>query len=187
MSESGVDQCMARLDVAYPHHFKRDGIDADFALQVYHEILDDIDDNLLIAATKQWLSTARPFHPSPGELRDLALSLIERSNGDKSADEAWAEVLNALQQIGYYGVPEWSSEAIAETMKSFGRWKDFCIVEIDQLPTVRAQFLRIYEAQRARRHDSNLMLPEVKERIAQIAESKRHALNSPQGEYDGSN
>lgn len=184
MSESGVDQCMARLDVAYPHHFKRDSIDADFALQVYHEILDDVDDDLLIAATKQWLSTARPFHPSPGELRDLALSLIERGNGDKSADEAWAEVLQQMQHPGYYGVPIWSSAAIAETMKSFGRWKDFCIIELDQLPTVRAQFLRIYEAQRARRHDDRLMLLEVKERIAQIAENKRYALNAPQGEYN---
>lgn len=179
MSEKIVDQCMARLDVAYPHHFKQADLDADFALQVYHEILDDVDDSILIAATKQWLSTARPFHPSPGELRDLALSLVERGNGDKSADEAWAEVLQQMHHPGYYGVPTWSSEAIAETMKSFGRWKDFCIIELDQMPTIRAQFLRIYEAQRVRRHDTNLMLPEVKERIAQIAEQKRHALNAP--------
>lgn len=179
MSKSSVNQCMARLAVAYPHHFKQADLDADFALRVYHEILDDVDDNLLMAATKQWLSTARPFHPSPGELRDLALSLVERSNGDKSADEAWAEVLDALQHIGYYGVPQWSSEAIVESMKSFGRWKDFCLVEVDQIPVVRAQFLRIYEAQRVRKHDTNLMLPEVRERILQIAEQKRHALNAP--------
>lgn len=177
MSKSAVNQCMARLAVAYPHHFKQADLDADFALQVYHEILDDVDDSLLMAATKQWLSTARPFHPSPGELRDLALSLVERSNGDKSADEAWAEVLNAVRHIGSYGVPEWSSEAIAQTMQAFGYWKDFCAIETEQLPTVRAQFLRIYEAQRVRRHDDNLMLPEVKQRIEQISNDKRLQLN----------
>lgn len=174
MSKSGVNQCMARLDVAYPNHFRREGLDADFALQVYHEILDDVDDDLLMAATKQWLSTARPFHPSPGELRDMALTLTER--GEPSADEAWSEVLDALQHIGSYGIPTWSNERIARTMKSFGRWSDFCLTETDQLGTVRAQFLRIYEAQTKRRHDNDLMLPEVKARIERLAEEKRLQL-----------
>lgn len=180
MSKSGVNQCMARLDVVYPHNFKREGIDADFALQVYHEILDDVDDGLLMAATKQWLSTAHPFHPSPGELRDLAMSMVERSNGDKSADEAWSEVLNAMRIVGSYGTPQWSSAAIVQTMQAFGFWKDFCQIEYDDMPTVRAQFLRIYEAQRVRRHDDNLMLPEVKERLAQISEQKRIWLKAPE-------
>lgn len=175
MTKSGVNQCMARLDVAYPHHFKRSGLNADFALQVYHEILDDVDDDLLMAATKQWLSTAHPFHPSPGELRDLALTLTERD--ELSADEAWSEVLDALQRIGSYHVPTWSNEIIAKTMQSFGRWSDFCLIETDQLGIVRAQFMRIYEAQRTRQHDDRLMLPEtraaVEQRIAQVAQQKR--------------
>lgn len=175
MSKSGVNECMARLAVAYPHHFKREGLDADFALQVYHEILDDVDDDLLMAATKQWLSTARSFHPSPGELRDMALTLIER--GEPSADEAWSEVLDALQHIGAYHIPEWSNERIAKTMQSFGRWSDFCLTETDQLGVVRAQFLRIYEAQTKRQHDDRLMLSEtraaVQQRITQLAEQKR--------------
>lgn len=174
-----IDQCLAALAVVYPQHFKQYGKTADFARELYHKIWRDIDGALLEAATNQWLSTARPFHPSPGELRDLALTLIERGNGDKSADEAWAEVLQQMQHPGYYGVPTWSSAAIAETMKSFGRWKDFCIIELDQLPTVRAQFLRIYEAQRARRHDDRLMLLEVKERIAQIADQKQIGIEGP--------
>lgn len=124
MTKSGVNQCMARLDVAYPHHFKRSGLNADFALQVYHEILDDVDDDLLMAATKQWLSTAHPFHPSPGELRDLALTLTERD--ELSADEAWLEVLSSLKSIGSYGVPQWSSTRIEHAVSALGNWKDFC-------------------------------------------------------------
>lgn len=171
-----IDQCLAALAVAYPYYDKQQS-SPDFARQIFHRILKDIDGDLLEAATMQWLSTARPFHPSPGELRDLALSMITRN--EKTADEAWAEVLEQMHHPGYYGVPTWSSEAIAETMKAFGRWKDFCLVEIDQLGFVRAQFLKIYEAQRVRRHDTNLMLPEVKEIIGKIAEQKRHALNAP--------
>lgn len=181
MSEAGVDQCMARLDVAYPHHFKREGIDADFALQVYHEILDDVDDNLLIAATLQWLSTKRPFHPAPGELRDLALSIVKRN--EPSADEAWIEVIDSMRKIGSYRLPEWSSARIERTVKAFG-WKELCATDNEQIPFVRSQFLRFYQAQSDREHDAQLMLPEVKERIAQIAEQKCHALNAPQGEYN---
>lgn len=178
MSEAGVDRCMARLDVAYPHHFKRDGVDADFALQVYHEILDDVDDDLLMAATLQWLSTKRPFHPAPGELRDLALSLIERGNRDKSADEAWIEVAEARRKIGSYRLPVWSSARIAETVKAFG-WKELCAADDEQTPFIRSQFMRIYQAQSDREHDEQLMLPEVKERIAQLAGQKRIGIEGP--------
>lgn len=175
MSESGVDQCLARLSVSYPNHFKRDGLDADLALQVYHEILDDVDDGLLIAATKQWLSTARPFHPSPGELRDLALTLISRD--EKSADEAWIEVLEAIRRIGSYGKPQWSNDLIERTVKAFG-WMELCMTENDQMSYARDSFMKIYKAQTARRRDENLMLPDVKNIIARLAESKRLELAS---------
>jgi hypothetical protein len=176
MSKSGVNQCMARLGVAYPHHFKQADLDADFALQVYHEILDDVDDGLLMAATKQWLSSAHPFHPSPGELRDLALRMVEHD--ELSADEAWAEVLAAVRFVGSYGVPVWSNDTITKTMQAFGRWKDFCLTEDDQMTFARAQFMKIYAAQQARRHDDRLMLPEVSDVIARLAESKRLQLRS---------
>lgn len=163
MSKSGVNQCMARLDVAYPHHFKQADLDADFALQVYHEILDDVDDDLLMAATKQWLSTAHPFHPSPGELRDLALRLVTRD--EPSADEAWVEVMQAMRYPGYYGSPVWSNELIERCVYALGHWQDICLTEIDQLPFIRSQFMRIYEAQTKRIHDERLMLLEVRQRV----------------------
>lgn len=177
MSKSTVNQCMARLAVAYPHHFKQADLDADFSLQVYHEILDDVDDALIMAATKQWLSTAHPFHPSPGELRDMALSLVTR--GESSADEAWTEVIDAMRRIGSYGVPTWSNERIAQTVRAFG-WRELCATETDQLSIIRAQFMRIYEAQTKRERDEQITLPEVRETLAQIANSKRlPALNGP--------
>lgn len=175
-SDFEIDKCLAALEVVYPNHFKTWTTleQLKMARQLYHRIWRDIDGRLLEAATEHWLSTARPFHPSPGELRDLALTLTERN--EPSADEAWSEVLDALQHIGSYHVPAWSNERIAKTMKSFGRWSDFCLTETDQLGTVRAQFLRIYEAQTKRQRDSDLMLPEVKARIERLAETKQLQL-----------
>lgn len=162
MSDLGVDRCLSRIVSVYFNHFKQSGLDADMALQVYHEILDDVDDHLLMAATKQWLSTARPFPPSPGELRDMALSLVERSNGEKSAEEAWLEVAEAIHKIGSYGVPTWSNELIERTVKAFG-WKDLCLIETDKMSYTRDQFIRIYKSQVTRRHEDRLMLPETRE------------------------
>lgn len=173
-NDNEIDQCLAALATVYPQHFKQVP-DAKLARQIYHQIWRDIDGELLTSAVMQWLSTKHPFHPSPGELRDLALTLTER--GELSADEAWAEVLNSVRQVGSYGLPVWSNERIAKTMQAFGRWSDFCLTETDQLGVVRAQFMRIYEAQTKRLHDDRLMLPEtraaVQQRIAQVAGQKR--------------
>lgn len=132
------------------------------ARAIYHRILRDIDGALLEAATMQWLSTKRPFHPSPGELRDMALSLVTRN--EPSADEAWIEVLEAIRYPGSWGTPKWSSERIANTVKAFG-WIDLAQHDIDQRGVVRAQFMRIYEAQAAREHDDRLMLTETRQAV----------------------
>lgn len=112
-----------------------------------------------------WLSTAHPFHPAPGELRDLALQLVTR--GEKSPDEAWMEVKDAMRQIGYYGKPEWSSDRIARTVTAFG-WRDLCLIESDQIGIIRAQFMRIYEAQAKRENDDRLMLPETRQTVDRL-------------------
>lgn len=162
MTKIDVDNCLAALAVVYPQHFKAQS-NPDLARQIYHRILRDIDPSLLEAATMQWLSTARPFHPSPGELRDMALTLIARD--EKSADEAWLEVLQQMKSAGYYGVPTWSSERIARSVAALGNWKDFCITEIDKMSYARDSFMRIYSAQMKRQHDERLTLPETQQKL----------------------
>lgn len=164
-----IDQCLKALAVAYPLYDKQQA-NPDFALIIYHRILGDVDYRLLESATMQWLSSDKPFHPTPGQLRDMALTLMTRD--ELSADEAWSEVLTALRDVGYYRIPQWSSERIETALKAFGRWKDFCLVEFDQLSFVRAQFLKIYDAQSKRIHDDRLMLPETKQKLLSMSDTK---------------
>jgi hypothetical protein len=170
-----VDQCLAALAVVYPQHFKQQQ-NAPMARAIYHRILSDIGGSLLEAATMQWLSTSRPFHPSPGELRDLALRMSNAN--EPSAEEAWIEVIDAIRKIGSYGSPQWSNDMITNTVKAFG-WVDLCMTETDQMSYARDSFMKIYRSQAARRHESNLMLPEVRQAIEKLTQEKRHALNSP--------
>ena len=165
-SEKEIDNCLAALETTYPNHFKQlaDLDKMKLARAIYHRVLADVNGALLEAATMQWLSTAHPFHPSPGELRDLALRLVEC--GEPSADEAWIEVLSAIKRVGSYGLPQWSNERIAQAVKAFG-WFELCMTETDQLGIVRAQFMKIYEAQAKREHDDRLMLPETRRNVQQ--------------------
>ncbi len=78
-TETQIDDALGALAVAYPLYDKNQA-NPILARKVFHRILKDIDGALLEAAIYQWLSTARPFHPSPGELRDMALTLTERDS-----------------------------------------------------------------------------------------------------------
>lgn len=175
-NDTEIDRCLAALEVVYPNHFKTWTTyeQLTIARKLYHRIWRDIEGHLLEAATDQWLSTARPFHPSPGELRDLALTLVSRD--EKSADEAWIEVLEAIRRIGSYGKPQWSNDLIERSVKAFG-WIELCMTENDQMSYARDSFMKIYKAQAARRRDDNLMLPDVKNIIARLADSKRLELS----------
>lgn len=160
-----IDYCLSALAVAYPLYAKQQA-NPDLARTIYHRILQDVDGDLLEAATMQWLSTPNPFHPSPGQLRDMALTLITRD--EKSADEAWLEVLQQMKSAGYYGVPTWSSERIARSVAALGNWKDFCITDIDKMSYARDSFMRIYSAQMKRQHDERLTLPETQRKLDSV-------------------
>lgn len=185
-SDKEIDQCLAALETVYPNHFKSwtSLEQLRTARQVYHRVWRDIDGQLLEAATLQWLSTKRPFHPSPGELRDLALSMID--TGNPSGEEAWLEVMKAMHDIGSHRLPTWSNARLEATVKAFN-WKDLCATSNEDMPTVRAQFMRIYEAQRTRQRDENLMLPEVQEVIKRLAYAKRIPSLSEPRLNDGGN
>lgn len=165
-----VDKALAALDTVYPHHMKQySGKMADLARQMYHRILSDIDGALLESAVLHWLSTSRPFHPSPGELRDAALALITRD--EKNGEEAWIEVHDAIRHLGSHRTPQWSNERITKTVAAFG-WFDLCMTETDQMSFVRGQFIKIYEAQSKRERDDRLMLPEVKRMVNQLGKAR---------------
>jgi len=158
-----IDRALAPLALAYPHHFKQyDSGDMDAARALYHRILSDIDGALLEAAVTHWLSLAKPFHPSPGELRDMAYSL---SDQHPSAEEAWGVVKQAMRQIGSYRTPEFDDPLIARAVEIMG-WRDLCLSENDVAD--RAHFFRIYDSLKARAKNEALMLPDVRRGVEQL-------------------
>ena len=165
-----IDLCLASLAVSYPVYAKQQ-TDPALARQIYHRVLSDVDGDLLESATMQWLSTAKPFHPTPGELRELCYTLIK--SDAPSAEEAWGIVKKAIRQFGSYRKPEFSSNVIAETVEIMG-WIELCMSENEEAD--RAHFWRIYAQVSERDKRETIMLPAVKNNLQQLKQSKAQEL-----------
>lgn len=166
-----IDMAMAALDAAYPQHFKQlSDEQVTIARRLYHRILADIDGALIEAAVLHWLSTARPFHPSPGELRDMAYSLSSHQN---SAEEAWGQVKRAISQYGVYRIPQFDDSLVADAANVIG-WRELCLSENEVAN--RAHFFKVYDALKARKRNDDLMLPEVRRSVDQLQAGRVRGL-----------
>ncbi len=145
--------------------------------KVYHELLHDIDDGLLVMAAKQHAANSKWF-PSVAELRGVALDMQARASGIPSAAEAWGEVMQQIRAHGYYGQPVFSHKLVRQSIDGLGGWKTLCAG--DNLIADRAHFLRIYESLSKRQQDTAALLPEVYDAIQALAEGHRMELTEAQ-------
>lgn len=156
-----VEQVIALLGViaaAYPERFEI----TDGRIDVYADLLADLDIDALKAATRQHLATS-PHPPAPSDLRALARRLttpIEQAPPDWG--EAWRELLDQIGRVGSYGTPTWSSPLVAEVVRRFGPWRELCAMEIANTGTDRAQFRDMYNAVASRARDRAALLPDVR-------------------------
>lgn len=128
-------------------------------LDVYAELLADLDIDTLKAATRQHIASG-DWPPTIADLRRLCAQVSAPAMPDWG--EAWRELLDQIGRVGSYGTPSWSSPVIAEAVRQFGPWRELCAMEIDQTPTNRAQFRQVYEAVAGRAHRTSALLPDVR-------------------------
>lgn len=165
-----VEQVTALLGVIAAAHPERFEI-TDERIDIYADLLADLDITTLKAATRQHLATS-PHPPTVADLRRLCTDVSAPALPDWG--EAWAELLDQIGCVGSYGTPSWSHPVIAEAVRQFGPWRELCAMEIDQTPVNRAQFRQIYEAVASRAQRSGALLPDVRA----LAQSNG-ALSSP--------
>lgn len=108
-------------------------------ITVYADLLSDLSLEQVEKAVKELLMTSD---------RWLSIASIRRKVAEQSGAlapskvEAWGEVMSQMTKHGTYGHPEFSHEAIAETVKNLG-WRSLCLS--DNIETSRSQFWRAYE------------------------------------------
>lgn len=161
MTKIETAKLLAVLAAAFPR-FEVD----DLKVQVWHEMLGDLDYSLANLAIKK-LILESTFAPAIAEVRK-AVAEILTPNG-MTAAEGWGEVERAIRIYGCYRETEAlesMSPSVAKVVKYIG-WQNICLNE--ELGVVRGQFLKMY-AQVAGREQKELLLPaDLRQGIQRLA------------------
>lgn len=148
-------------------------------IQAYHRILADIPHDILELAAMQ-VAVNNTFFPAVADIRKAACDLIAQAEGVPTAWEAWKEVVKSFSTHGFYrGAPEWSHPLVGQAVDAIGGYAALCHSENSIAD--RARFVQCYDSLLTRDKEQRQMLPEVREKIEELAAGMRiHYL--PKGE-----
>ena len=108
-------------------------------IELYHAMLQDLDSEIVMRATQNWILTSEKF-PTIAGIRKACAEVAGVL--PPNASEAWAEVTKVANDVGIYGRrPAWSHPLITEVVNNLGYYH---ICQTDNIATVRAQFVKMY-------------------------------------------
>lgn len=162
MTKGETAKLLAVLAAAFPR-FEVD----DIKVQVWHEMLGDLDYSLASLAIKK-LILESTFPPSIAEVRKAAVEIQtpEQTNGT----QAWGEVIKAIRNFGHYREEEAlasMSPRTAYVVKCMG-WREICMAE--ELGVIRGHFLKMYQQVAEREQKERLLPPAMRREIKQITQ-----------------
>lgn len=123
---------------------------------MYAKALSDVNEVELAAGVMKSMRTCK-FFPSIAEIMEASQGMVEAATGTavKGPDEAWNEVLQQMKESFVYKEPVFSTAEIKTAAMSMG-WVGMCETETDNIGTVRAQFLRLYESACKRKKETRI-------------------------------
>lgn len=160
---------MAKIFAYLARAFPGKDIPTADCVEVYYDLLQDIDAKVLMLAAKK-VAAENTFFPAAAELRQAAFRLEEFASGRLDAGQAWGEVLQQVWDVGSWGVPKFSDPAIERAVAAIG-WENICMSEMPGVE--RAHFMKIYDQLKRRDDELRQMLPEVRQIIAELADGMR--------------
>lgn len=165
MKKTKIVQLLAVINAAFPNMQV-----TEVMVDLWHELLGDIDFNLAKAAVKKLLLES-PYPPTIADIRRQAMEIATPPKDRIDAAEAWGEVERAIRLYGHYRESEAlasMSPRVAKVVKYLG-WQEICLSE--EPGVVRGQFLKMY-AQVAEREQKERLLPaSLRQEIQRIASS----------------
>ncbi len=163
MTKSEIAKLLAVLAASYPK-FEVD----DLKVQVWHEMLGDLDYSIASMAIKK-LIMQNTFPPAIAEVRKAAAVLTGPEQ--VSGSEAWGEVIMAIRNYGYYREEEAlasMSPTTARVVRYMG-WREICMSE-EPTGVLRGQFLKMYEQVTEREQKEKLLPERLKADIKMLSE-----------------
>lgn len=133
------------------------------AMTLWYEALEDLDFNLAMMAVKKHSMTSK-WSPTIAEIRESAVSITEP---EKSWSDGWEQVRRAIGKYGYCNEADAleSMDDITRTVAKRLGWQTICATELDDIPSLRANFRMIYEQLQEKHSTDDLLPSEMKEQI----------------------
>ena len=151
MDQNKTIKMLAPLILAFPNSKVNEG-----TIGVYATALSCLEEVELTASVMKCMRTCK-FFPSIAEIMEQADNMVQVATGTKhkSNDEAWKEVLQEMNDAFIYRKPVFSSDEIETAALAMG-WNGLCQTEIQDMGTIRAQFLRMYESVCKRKKEAKI-------------------------------
>lgn len=131
--------------------------------EVWYELLKDIPYEQAKAAVMKHSLTSK-WSPTIAEIRESAVSITEP---EKSWSDGWEQVRRAIGRYGYCNEADAleSMDDITRTVAKRLGWQTICATELDDIPSLRANFRMIYEQIQEKHSTDDLLPSEMKEQI----------------------
>ena len=144
MTGKGIAKAFALIANVYGKRFDipTDPAKARLKAEVWADLLDDVPDELGLAAFRAYCQGRGDWPPTPADVRELASANLELP----SAGEAWAEVWDAACRFGYQSgrVPTMSHPEIAAAAQATP-WFRICLSNSEhELSFAQRDFMNIY-------------------------------------------
>lgn len=168
MKKTEIVQLLVVINAAFPNMQVNEVM-----VDLWHELLGDIDFNLAKAAVKKILLES-PYPPTIADIRKQVAEITTPKQIDPA--EAWGEVERAIRYYGSYMEEEAlasMSPAVARVVKYIG-WREICLSE--EPGVLRGQFLKMYQQLQERERKEALLPESLKNEIGQLA--RQHTLKS---------
>ena len=137
------------------------------AMQLWYELLHDLDYKTAIAMLQKWVSTEK-WPPSIAEVRAMCAEIDHGKLPEWS--DAWKEVTRAIARHGYAHEEEALDSMSPLTQKvvcNIG-WRAICLSE--NADVIRAQFRQVFQICANREVQDRQMTPELKAMINSLLE-----------------
>jgi hypothetical protein len=126
--------------------------------RIYYLALQDIDDDLLMAATVHHIATEKWF-PAVADLRAAAVTLMRRAGDAPDPYTAWGQIKRWLR-----GGSEPHPMAV-RAINALGGLKEYGQSQVDDEGQWRARFISAYETYQRREAEDAMTLPAVRDYI----------------------
>jgi hypothetical protein len=159
-----IKKIVGFMILAFPNYHPDLTEDQTNAIDVYTDLLGDLDANTLkLAVRSACAEPGRAFAPSAGEIRGMVVALQIKASGAPTAGEAWGEVMRLMTTVGCHGgTPDYSHPLIKKAVQAIGIEN---IGMSEDVMVERAHFLKIYAQLMERETENAAMLPEAIEYV----------------------